>query len=164
MATKLPRVIGLKELRGLRKSLRERPAPLVYFSDREFARLVEGATELKRRPARQVPLAAFDPWPGGGMVQGNCESPEGQICYGQWTVGPGGGGVYFGCRCRGVADGPEPPPSTTPCQLAIDSSPSRFTCVGECKPGFACRLGLYKEPNGRIVLDCRCTSIRFTSR
>jgi hypothetical protein len=164
MPTKLPRVIGLDELLGLRKSLRERPAPLVYFSDREFARLVEGATELKRRPSREVPLAAFEPWPGGGMVQDKCESPEGQICWGQWTVGPGGGGLYFGCRCRGLEGGPETPPLQTPCQLAIDLSSSQFTCVGECKPGFSCRLGLYEEPSGRVVLDCRCTRIRLTSR
>ncbi len=84
MADKRPRVIGLKELLSLRKPLRERPAPLVYFSDKEFARLIKGAVEAKRRP-RGAPLATFEPWPAGGMVQSRCESPPGQVCVGRWT-------------------------------------------------------------------------------
>lgn len=66
MATKLPRVIGLEELLGLRKSVRDVLAPLVYFSDKEFARLTEGATELKRRPGRGASLPALIP----GRVEG----------------------------------------------------------------------------------------------
>lgn len=162
--TKLPRVIGLEELLGLRRSLREKPAPLVYFSDREFARLTSDAVEVKRRPSRATPLAAFDPWPGGGMVQSRCESPPGQICFGQWTVGPGGGGVYFDCRCRGVPDGPKPPPPRPSCQLTIDTSSSRFACTGECDGGLGCRLGLYRDSSGRVVLDCRCARLSLAHR
>jgi hypothetical protein len=156
MATKLPRVIGLEELLRLRKPLSERPAPLVYFSDSEFARLTKGATELKRAPSRGAPLAAFEPWAGGGMVQSRCESPEGQICWGQWTIGPGGGGVYFGCRCRLIGGGSIPLVPTT-CDLVLDKRSSRFECVGQCRAGLACGLSLYRQPSGRTVLGCRCT-------
>jgi hypothetical protein len=50
VADRRPRVVGLAELLRPRKPLREKPAPLVYFSDKEFARLIKGAAELKRRP------------------------------------------------------------------------------------------------------------------
>ena len=156
MATKLPRVIGLEELLSLAKPLKERPAPLVYFSDSEFKRLTEGATELKKRPAREVLLPAFDPWSGGGMVQSRCESPPGQICFGQWRPGPGGGGVYFECVCRATEGGGLPPPTQKDCRLLIDTNTQSFTCSGECVFG-SCKLALYRDPNtGRVVLDCRC--------
>jgi hypothetical protein len=154
MAAKLPRVIGLKELLSLRKPLRERPAPVAYFSDREFARLIEGATELRRRPGA-APLAAFEPWSGGGMVQGRCESPEGQICYGQWTPGPAGGGVYLRCQCRPIDGGPVPPQPRKPCELMI-SQQGRFQCAGECRFGRTCGLAFYRHPEGSVMLGCRC--------
>jgi hypothetical protein len=153
MASTLPRVIGLEQLLKLRKPLRERPAPLVYFTDREFSRLLDGATELTRRPGKP-PLAAFEPWSGGGMVQSRCESPEGQICYGQWTPGPAGGGVYFGCRCRLIEGGPSPVPSN-PCTLSITPQ-GRFECVGTCDFGRSCGLAFYRDQTGRYVLGCRC--------
>ena len=59
MAIERPRVIGLRELLALRKPLREVPAPLVFFTKKEFTRLI-----------------------AGGMVQGKCESPPGQTCFG----------------------------------------------------------------------------------
>jgi len=153
MATKLPRVIGLEQLLNIRKPLRERPAPLVYFSDREFARLLEGATELKRRPGGR-PLAAFEPWSGGGMVQSRCESPEGQICYGEVTGGPAGVGTYLGCRCRFIEGDPVPEPPE-PCKLII-SPQGRFECVGTCEFGQSCGLTFYRDQSGRYVVGCRC--------
>jgi hypothetical protein len=81
METKRPRVIGPDDLLELRRPLREKPAPLVYFSDREFTRLIKGAVELPRRP-RGPSVLIFDSWPCGGMVQGDCESPPGQTCFG----------------------------------------------------------------------------------
>src|SRR5262245_29840540 len=115
MADRMPRVVGLKELLALEKPLRESPAPIIYFTEREFKRLIKGAEELERRP-RGSPLVTFDPWPGGGVVQGRCESPVGQVCVGRWIpAGPDrGGGIYFGCTCRGTSTVPPPPPS--PCQ------------------------------------------------
>jgi hypothetical protein len=159
MADKLPRVIGLDELLKLEKPLRERPTPLVYFSDKEFARLIKGALELKRRPAvGGGPFATFDPWPGGGVVQSRCESPPGQICVGQWTpAGPGhGGGVFFDCVCKPIDGGPSPQPKS--CRLLIDAA-GGFKCDGECPTGL-CRLGIYRDPSTQsYVLDCRCRSI-----
>ena len=155
MAERLPRVIGLAELLQLRQPLRERPAPLVYFSDKEFARLIKGATVLKRRP-RGVPLAAFDPWPTGGMVQSECESPPGQVCFGRWTpAGPRhGAGVYFSCICRPEKRPPPPPPST--CRLMIGPS-GVFQCTGSCRELQQCQLRGWRDPaTGRYVLDCRC--------
>ena len=159
MADKRPRVIGLDELLKLRKPLSEKPAPLVYFTDREFARLTKGAVELPRRP-RGAPLAAFEPWPTGGMVQSKCESPPGQTCFGRWTpAGPGrGDGIYFGCVCKVIKDG-MPPPPPTPCQLVLRGA-GGFQCSGSCQASLQCRLGLWKDPgSGRVVLDCRCSSV-----
>ena len=158
MGDRLPGVVGLKELLALKKPLRERPAPLVYFTDAEFKRLIKGAVELKRRPANP-PLAAFDPWSGGGVVQSRCESPPGQICFGQWTpAGPGrSGGIYFECRCRGTPPAIEPPPPT--CQLVLDAS-GTFQCTGECASTLRCGLAYWRDPNtGRYVLNCRCTGL-----
>jgi hypothetical protein len=159
MAEKLPRVIGLEELLDLRKPLRERPAPLVYFSEKEFAGLIEGALQLKRRPPSTArPLAMFDLWPGGGVVQSRCESPPGQVCVGQWTpAGPDhGAGVFFDCVCKAI-EGSSPQPKR-PCQLMIDPT-SGFKCDGECPAGI-CRLGYYRDPSTqRYVLDCRCRSL-----
>lgn len=154
MATERPRVIGLPQILALKKPLRERPAPLVYFSNKEWARLIKGAAKLPRRP-RGRPLAAFEPWPTGGMVQSKCESPEGQICFGQWTpAGPDHDkGIYFGCRCVGTK-GPDRP--IVACQLMVTQA-GRFQCAGECTGLRACRLGAWKDPtSGRYVLDCRC--------
>jgi len=50
MSDRLPRVIGVKELLALDAPLRERPSPLVYFTDAEFKRAIKGAVELNRRP------------------------------------------------------------------------------------------------------------------
>jgi hypothetical protein len=156
MPTKLPRVIGLEELLSLAKPLKERPAPLVYFSGSEFKRLTEGATELKRRPSRDVLLPAFDQWGGGGMVQSRCESPPGQICFGQWRPGPGGAGVYFDCVCRPTEGGGPLPSPQKDCKLLIDKNTQRFQCSGDCRFG-SCRLGLYRDPStGTVMLDCRC--------
>jgi hypothetical protein len=163
MAEKLPRVIGLEELLKIRKPLRERPAPLIYFSDKEFTRLIAGALQLKRRPpSAALPLAMFDLWPGGGVVQSGCESPPGQVCVGQWTPGGRGrgAGVFFGCVCKGIDDGPSIPPLQRPCQLMIDPN-SGFKCDGECEGG-VCRLGYYRDTStGRYVLECRCRSLRL---
>jgi hypothetical protein len=164
MAEKRPRVIGLEELLNLQEPLRERPAPLVYFSDKEFTRLIKGAEKLKRRPPGDArPLATFDLWPGGGVVQNRCESPPGQVCVGQWTpAGPGhGAGVFFDCVCKGIDDGPTLPPSKRPCQLVINQA-SGFQCDGECERG-VCRLGYYRDTSiGRYVLDCRCRILRLS--
>ena len=117
MARERPRVIGLDELLKLRKPLPEKPAPLVYLTDKEFARLTKGAVELPRRP-RGAPLAAFEPWPTGGMVQSKCESLPGQTCFGRWTpAGPGrGAGVYLECVCKGIKDDGGKPTPPTPCR------------------------------------------------
>jgi hypothetical protein len=158
MASKRPRVLGLEELLDLRKPLRERPAPLVYFSDAEFSRLVEGAVELKRMPRAAMPLARFEPWPGGGIVQQRCESPPGQICVGRWTpAGPGhGSGVFFDCVCQPVG---EPPPLKRPCRLLLDAKPS-FRCDGDCDAGGTCRLARFRDPKtGATVLDCACRAV-----
>jgi len=156
MPTERPRVIGLRELLRLKKSLRETPAPLVYFSNREWRRLIKGAVELPRRP-RGAPLAAFDPWPGGGMVQGKCESPEGQICFGRWTpAGPDhGAGIYFGCVCRATKK--TPPPPRVRCQLLLAPT-GQLSCAGTCDGLDLCQLLGWRDPaTGRYVLDCRCT-------
>lgn len=159
MASKRPRVIGLEELLKLRRPLREKPAPLVYFSDKEFARLIKGAVELERRPRRR-PLATFESWPAGGVVQSTCESPPGQACLGQWTpAGPThGSGVYLGCVCKGIVKG-GPKPPLPPCQLLLSPS-GGFQCSGNCQVlGQRCRLGVWKDPmTGRFVLECRCES------
>ena len=161
MAEKRPRVIGLRELLKLRKPLRESPAPLVYFSGREFARLIRSAVELPRRPGGR-PLAAFDPWPGGGIVQSRCESPPGQVCFGRWTpAGPGrGDGVYFDCVCKAIPDGPAPPTPKSSCQLAIGPA-GALQCAGNCVAvGSRCRLGGWKDPaTGRYILECRCVGL-----
>jgi len=158
MASKRPRVIGLDELLNLRKPLREKPAPLVYFSDKEFARLIRGAVELPRRPPG-APLASFEPWPSGGVVQSKCESPKGQVCFGRWTpAGPThGSGVYLGCVCKAIGGGPELPPPEDPCRLVL-SPGRRFQCSGNCQVvGQACRLGVWQDATtGRFVLECRC--------
>ena len=75
MTTQHPRVLVLEEFLELRKPLRERPEPLVYFTDEQFTRLVEGAVELDRLPRFTTPLATFVPSPGGGMVPSRCERP-----------------------------------------------------------------------------------------
>src|SRR5688500_9109891 len=102
MIRKRPRVIGLEELLALRKPLRETPAPLVYFSDRAFARLTQAAVGLDRRP-RNAHLVAFVPWPGGGMVQSQCDRPPAQTCTrNKWTPAGRGhdSGIFFGCTCK----------------------------------------------------------------
>jgi hypothetical protein len=160
MSDRLPGIVGLKELLALKKPLRERPAPLVYFTEAEFKRSIKGALELKRRPSNP-PLAAFDPWSGGGVVQSRCESPPGQICFGQWTpAGPGrGSGIYFACKCRRTLTIIEPPSRS--CQLVLDAS-GIFQCTGECAKGSSCGLGVWRDPNtGRYLLDCRCTMPRL---
>jgi hypothetical protein len=162
MASKRPRVIGLDELLQLDKPLRESPTPLVYFSDKEFARLIKGAVPLDRRP-RGTPLVAFDPWPGGGVVQSKCESPPGQVCFGRWTpAGEGrGSGVYLGCVCKAIEGGEPPPPPPTPCQLVLRSD-GGFACSGSCQGTQECRLGVWRDPKTRqFVLDCRCANIVF---
>lgn len=160
MAGKLPRVLGLADLLRLERPLREKPEPFVYFTDREFSRLLKGADELPRRPRGSASLATFLPWPGGGMVQERCESPPGQSCVGRWLpAGPGrSGGLYFGCRCRAVEGGIEP---VLACQLLLTST--GFQCVGRCTKGGACRLGYWRDPNtGRLTLDCRCRLLIVT--
>ena len=154
MATTLPRVIGLEDLLALRKPLREKPAPLVYFSDEEFEGLLRDATELTRRPPKALPLAGFDPWPGGGVVQSRCESPPGQTCFGQWSPGPAGGGVYFDCRCRPTDGGIPPVDPRTSCRLSINPG-SFFECVGECRFG-SCGLSFVRDDAGRWAIGCRC--------
>lgn len=153
MPTKMPRVIGLDDLLALEKPLRERPAPLVYFSDAEFKRLTREATELKRRPSPGVSLPTFEPWPDGGMVPTRCDSPPGQICFGLWRPGPGRGGVYFDCVCR--AEPGRTPLPTPDCRLQIDKQNRVFSCTGSCRFG-ACSLGLYRDSSGMVVLGCRC--------
>lgn len=157
MSSKRPRVIGLEELLALRKPLRETPAPLVYFSDREFARLTKAAVELDRRP-RNAPLVAFERWPGGGMVQSQCDSPPGQICISnKWTPAGRGhsSGIFFGCTCK-ARDG-ELPPLEQPCQLLLHPTEG-FRCAGACAtPDQTCRLGLWRDPDtGRTTLGCWC--------
>jgi len=159
MADNAPRVLGLKQLLGLKKPLRERPAPLVFFTDAEFKRAIRGAIELKRRPAER-PLVAFTPWEGG-LVQDKCESPEGQICFGQWIPAGQGrdAGIYFGCRCRGTST---PPPPPLRCQLVLDPN-GGFKCTGQCSPASqTCQLAFWRDPaTGRYVLTCRCTLPRL---
>jgi hypothetical protein len=148
-----PRVIGPDDLLALRGPLRERPAPLVYFSDREFARLIKGAVELPRRP-RGPSLLVFEPWPSGGMVQSQCESPPGQVCFGRWTpAGPGrSGGAYFECVCTPTRK----PERTIPCQAILGTN-GTLQCAGDCEGTSECRPGLWKDrPAGEIVLACRC--------
>jgi hypothetical protein len=158
MASKRPRVLGLEDLLALQKPLKERPSPLVYFSDKEFDGLLEGAVRLKRAPRGGRSFPTFEPWLDGGMVQSKCESPPGQICVGRWTpAGPGhGSGVFFDCRCSPVG-GVDPP--QLPCRLRIDSSP-RFGCSGGCSPGEACRLEYFRNPkSGTTILSCECRAI-----
>jgi hypothetical protein len=157
MPKSLPRVIGLVELLKLREPLREKPAPLVYFTDKEFARLIKGATALKRRP-RGAPLATFEPWPAGGMVQSKCESPPGQVCFGRWTPAGSthGAGVYFTCICRPEKRPLPPAPGT--CRLMIGPN-GVFQCTGICQQAQRCHLSAWRDPaSGRYVLDCRCVS------
>jgi hypothetical protein len=99
------------------------------------------------------------------MVQGRCESPPGQVCFGQWTpAGPGHeAGVFFGCECKGIDNGPVLPPPKRSCELMIDLTQAqpRFQCVGNCKSGQICRLGYYRNPlTGSFALDCRCRFMR----
>lgn len=154
MADKLPRVIGLADLLRLEKPLREKPEPLVYFSDREFTQLLKRVVELPRRPRGDASLATFMPWPGGGFVQQRCENPPGQICAGQWVpAGPErAGGLYFGCRCRLVDGGIVPVPA---CRLVLTAT--SFECAGECARRASCLLGFWRNPETReVTLDCRC--------
>ena len=155
-----PRVVGLKELLALNKPLRERPSPLVHFTDAEFKRSIKGAVQLERRPTNP-PLAAFDPWSGGGFVQSGCQSPPGQICFGQWTTaGPGrAAGIYLDCTCKAIGGGSIPSPQRS-CQLMLNPS-GAFECTGECPNGLQrCRLGYWLDPtSGRYVLDCRCAAL-----
>jgi len=150
--------MGLDDLLALRTPLSEKPTPLVYFTDREFARLIKNAVRLPRRP-RGTPVIAFEPWPQGGMVQGDCRSgPEGQVCFGRWTPKGAGrsGGVYFGCVCRPIK-GRRPPPTPPPCQLYLDSS-GTLGCGGTCAG--PCQLGLWKDPvSGTVLLGCRCVGL-----
>jgi hypothetical protein len=157
MPSKLPRVLGLDDLLRLRKPLRERPAALVYFTDKEFSRLLGDAVELKWMPRVVAPLARFEPWPDGGMVPERCASPPGFLCAGQWTpAGPEhGSGAFFECRCHKTVVDPDPLP-LLPCRLKIDPV-KRFTCVGNCQAGRTCRLAFFRDPNtGVTTLDCRC--------
>jgi len=153
MATKRPRVLGPNDLLELRRPLREKPAPLIYFTDREFARLIKGAVELSRRP-RGPSVLTFEPWPSGGMVQGECESPPGQICFGRWTpAGPGqGGGVYFECICTPTVDrSPQ-----IRCQAYLDTA-GTLQCTGSCEGADQCRLGFWRNRvTHEVVLACRC--------
>lgn len=156
MADKLPRVLGLAELLEIKSPLKGKAAPLVYFSEREFRRLLAGVDELKRPPRRTSSLPTFTPVAGGGVVQSACTSPEGQICLGQWIPAglKHGSGVFFGCRCRGPEGTPEIDAPT--CQLKLDGT--SFTCVGECSTGgHVCKLGYWRDiSTGTVVLECRC--------
>jgi hypothetical protein len=156
MAEKLPRVLGLAELLATKALPREKPAPLIYFTDREFTRLLKGVDELKRAPRSTFGRPTFIPIGGGGVVQSSCSSPPGQICVGQWIpAGPThGSGIFFGCRCRPVLDQPPPPPVT--CQVKLDEK--GFSCVGDCgTTGSTCQLGYWRDPkSGLVTLDCRC--------
>lgn len=49
MADKLPRILGLEDLLRLERPIREKREPLVYFSDREFTRLLKGVETLQLR-------------------------------------------------------------------------------------------------------------------
>lgn len=161
MAERMPRVLGLADLLRLERPLREKPEPLVYFSDPEFARLLKGVDELPRPPRGTAALATFLPWPGGGMVQQGCESPAGQVCTGQWVPAGSGrsAGLYFGCRCRAVEGGIEPVPLA--CQLLLTAS--GFQCAGECTRGGSCVLGYWRDPDTRrVTLDCRCRRLVLT--
>jgi hypothetical protein len=152
-----PRVIGLEELLALKKPLRERPAPMVYFSDDEFTGLLAGGERLEARPRARRPLATFLPWSGGGVVQASCTSPPGQICFGQWTPeGRGhGAGTFLGCVCKGLDGTTVPPPKET-CRLVLRPN-GQFACSGACNGLQTCRLGYYKDPaTGVYALDCRC--------
>src|SRR5215471_17498730 len=156
METKRPRVLGPDDLLKLRRPLREKPAPLVYFSDREFARLIRGAVKLPRRPRGPFALT-FDPWPSGGMVQGACESPTGQTCYGQWLPGPGGGGVYFECVCTPTAGSGG---SFTPVCQAFLAASGTLQCAGSCEGAAQCRLGFWRDrATHQVVLGCYCATL-----
>jgi hypothetical protein len=159
MSERLPQVLGLKELLASEKSLRAIPGPVVYFSDKEFQRAIKDALPLKRRPTNP-PLAAFDPWSGGGFVQSRCESPPGQICFGRWTgAGPGrAAGIYFNCTCRRAPRGPVvKEPALRHCELMLDPS-GVFRCTGVCPNNLQrCQTAFWRDPaSGRYVLDCRC--------
>ena len=155
MATELPRVIGLKDLLALREQIKEKPAPLVFFSMKEFERLLRGIEPLKRAPKATFGRPSFVPV-SGGMVQSGCDSPPGQVCVGQWVpAGPGHrSGIFFGCRCRPVVAGPSLEPVT--CRVRLDEG--GFSCAGDCKvSGRRCALGYWKDQaTGVYTLDCRC--------
>lgn len=156
MADKLPRVIGLDELLSLTKPLRERPAPLIYFTEREFKRMLKGVIALDRPTRGADGVAKFLPWPGGGLVPASCSSPDGQICIGPVTFGGVAGnptGVIFGCQCHPV-DG-LPPPFV--CQVVVTKE-KRFSCTGKCeKPGHECQIGYWRDPKtGTYTMQCRC--------
>lgn len=161
MSDLLPRVLGLNDLLDINEPLLERPAPLIYFTDAQFKRALKDAVHLDRRPANP-PLAAFDPWGGGGVVQSGCQSPPGQICFGRWTPAGEGrpAGVYLGCICKGLDDGKIKKTPTLRCQLYMDPS-GTFQCSGDCgTPVQQCRLGYWLDPStGRYILDCRCASL-----
>jgi hypothetical protein len=155
MAERLPRVLGLAELLALKEPLREKPAPLIYFTDREFARLLKGVEELERAPRVTFGRPTFVPT-GSGVVQSSCSSPPGQVCVGQ-TIPSGPdhpGGIFFDCRCK-VIDEPTPIPLIT-CRVLLDEK--GFRCVGDCgATGRTCRLGYWRDPKtGIVTLDCRC--------
>jgi hypothetical protein len=151
-----PRVIGLADLLALERPLEEEPAPLVYFTDDEFAMLISDAIPLRRPPSKTATmLARFERWPGGGVVQSQCSSPDGQICHGKWIPpGPGrSGGVYFDCRCTIVTA--DPPLRPLSCQLELTAI--RFVCAGECQAGHRCRLATVSDGQfGPIALWCSC--------
>jgi hypothetical protein len=83
MASKRPRVIGLDELLNLRAPLREKPAPLVYLSDKESARrrsLIDARARAAtvplvapaRAPSPRAPYALVPGW-----VSRDCAIPPG---------------------------------------------------------------------------------------
>ena len=160
MAENRPRVMGLAELLALKKPLREKPSPLVYFTDREFKRMIKGVVELERAPRGLTAMPTFLPWPGGGVVASSCTSPPGQICVGLWTPGPNGSGVFMGCRCSAV-DSPLPQPVSCQVLLKVDG---RLGCVGDFpNSGKTCKLGFWRDPKtGIYALQCRCASVLIT--
>ena len=154
MAEKLPRVLGLAELLALKEPLREKPAPLIYFTDREFQRLLKGAEELTRLPRGTFGRPTFVPT-GGGVVQSSCSSPPGQVCVGQTIfVGGHGSGIFFDCRCKVINESTPIPPVT--CRVLLDEK--GFRCVGDCGASArVCRLGYFRDlKTGIFTLDCRC--------
>ena len=159
MADQRPRVIGLQDLLRLRKRLPEKPAPLVFFTDQEFARLIKGAVELPRRP-RGAPLAAFEPLVDRGHGPGQVREPAGADVL--WPVdacGTGAGdGVYFGCVCKAIKDGGGPPlPACRP--RARPRGGRQISVLGQLPGEPAVSPRSLRKASGRVVLDCRCASV-----